>query len=189
MTRKSISYISLIAIVLTSPILAGSPASQDVAVATEVEAEQTCGDLTPQELTSQETVTLLQSECFLWLDAVLSGSESEAEQLEKNLLGIISLDIMINEERVRAMAKRVALAPGASDSEELSQAITSLNTKEALYRAAVKADAFSNKYRLLGDYIDLLRRELKMPRLKLAAGDKSFRRTGGRNGSRPALSE
>ncbi len=32
----------------------------------------------------------------------------------------------------------------------------------------LRTDAFSNKYRLLGDYIDLLRRELGMTRLELA---------------------
>lgn len=125
----------------------------------------------------------------LWLEAVLDGNESEAARLEKDLVGLISHDILMVQEEVRQMAKDIALAPGvAADQDdnhaivslvsdrdiEFEQAIGFLNIKESLYRSVSKSESFSNKYRLLGDYINLLRRELKMPRLKLAQAKKGM---------------
>ena len=147
---------------------------------------------------------MLQIEYDLWLDARLTGSEQEVERLEKNLLGMISFDIMVSQERVRAMAKQITLASddpevataGETDDKvpspedyDFQRAIDNLTAKEALLRSAIKTNAFSNKYRLLGDYIDLLRRELKMPRLKLA---RTERPSGGGSGPTvggPASSE
>ncbi|MBD3256823.1 hypothetical protein GF377_00220 [candidate division GN15 bacterium] len=53
--------------------------------------------------------------------------------------------------------------------EAFRTSLTSLNTKEALWLALERTEDVANKYRLLGDYINLLRRELKMSRLHWAA--------------------
>ena len=96
------------------------------------------------------------------------------------MFGLINRDIHLSENRVRELAKRAALARGGEDNQKLpdsevtdqeqdfQRGVALLNTKEALYRSLNKTNVFSTKYRLLGDYIDLLRRELQMPRLKLA---------------------
>ena len=187
MTKMNITLLTLAAVlVLSSLLLAGPPENSGDESAT----VQDTG-----ELNLEGTIALLQTEYNLWLDAVLSGSREESEDLEKNLLGIINLDITINQEKVRSMAKEVALASGnldvsesgvsEADSNRLKQEISHLNAKESVFRSAVKTKAFSNKYRLLGDYIDLLRRELKMPRLKLASNDKLSESTEDRSGAVP----
>jgi hypothetical protein len=48
-----------------------------------------------------------------------------------------------------------------------------LQSKRVLVDAITRTDAFSNKYRLLGDYVGLLRREVGLPKLKLAVDKKS----------------
>jgi len=191
MTKMNITLLTLAAVVvLSSPALAGPP---------ENSGDESATVQITEELNLEGMIALLQTEYILWLDAVLSGSEAEAEYLETNLLGIINLDIMVSQEEVRSMAKEVTLASGdldasesgasEADSNELKQAISHLNAKEAVFRSAVKTKAFSNKYRLLGDYIDLLRRELKMPRLKLASNDRPSNSTGSRSGAVPASGE
>lgn len=124
-----------------------------------------------------------------WLDAILSGNDSDAARFEKDLVGLVSHDILMMQEEVRQLAKEIALNPSVAADQvddnairtlvsdrdiEFDQAIGFLNSKEALYRSVSKSDSFSNRYRLLGDYINLLRRELKMPRLKLAKYDQGL---------------
>ena len=188
MTKPKILVLILTAVLaLSSSILAGPPKDAKAEAAAQMS----------EEFNTEETIALLQIEYSLWLDAVLSGDKSEAEYLEKNLLGRINLDIMVSQESVRSMAREVALTPGdqvaqesdANDSDEFKQAIRHLNAKEAIFRSAVKTEAFSNKYRLLGDYIDLLRRELKMPRLKLVSNQASSNNNGSQPDAAPGSSE
>jgi len=167
-----------------SLILAAIVAVFGIAVAGQVTrpaVESPAGDLN-EVLTVEETIALLEEEYDQWLEAVLGGSQTEAAQIEKNVFGIVNLDIMRNQEGVRIRAREIALASDQKSSSredsvaaggELKQAINHLNAKEAVFRSALKTDAFSNKYRLLGDYIDLLRRELEMPRLKYVLHEKS----------------
>lgn len=172
--------------ILSSAVLAGSPQNL---------SEEPKAVHISEESTTEETIALLQMQYNLWLDAVLSGDKSEAAEYEKNLLGIMNFNIMISQSEVRSMAKEIALAPGdqaqseSDGGDQFAQAIGHLNAKEALFRSALRTDAFSNKYRLLGDYIDLLRRELKMPRLKLASISKPSGKAGHHLRSAPAYGE
>jgi len=133
---------------------------------------------------SQEVLlTTLEINHELWLEAQLAGHREQAAQIEKDLQGLLNCDIFAHQERVRQMAGDLVLpstsqadtADGSAAADSLSrqlvfqESIGALNAKEALHRSMEKTGAFSNKYRLLGDYIDLLRRELEMPRLKLAS--------------------
>lgn len=132
---------------------------------------------------SQEILlTTLEINHELWLEAQLAGHREQADLIEKDLLGLVNCDIYTHQERLRRMAKDLAPSSkfhadtangGAADSltrqVDFQKAIGTLNAKETLHRSMEKTNAFSNKYRLLGDYIDLLRRELEMPRLKLAS--------------------
>ncbi len=187
MNRNMISILLLTATaILSSAVLAGSPQNL---------SEEPKTVRISEESTPEETIAMLEMEYILWLDAVLSGAKSEAAEFEKNLLGIVNLNIMTSQGEVRAMAKEIALAPGdqaelkTDGDDRFGQAIDHLNAKEALFRSALRTDAFSNKYRLLGDYIDLLRRELKMPRLKLASNPEPSNKAGHHLRAAPAQSE
>jgi hypothetical protein len=132
---------------------------------------------------SQELIlTTLEINHELWLEAQLAGHREQAAQIEKDLLALLNCDIYAHQEQVRQMAEDLPPSsnskPDTADSNttdslsrqvDFQKAISALNAKEALHRSMEKTGAFSNKYRLLGDYIDLLRRELDMPRLKLAS--------------------
>jgi len=136
-----------------------------------------------EEYPLDAVLTELEVDYTLWLEAQLVGDRAEKERLEKDLVGLLNYDIYVNQELVRDLAKQVALASlqkedasgnplsAAARSEQkvsFEREIARLNVKETLFRSFSRSQAFSNKYRLLGDYIDLLRKELDMPRLKLA---------------------
>lgn len=180
MTKTKLGYL----IVAVAMILSGS-VSAELSVGSEAKAAITPN---PEQYSPEQAVVELQVEYDLWLEAVLAGDDQEADRLEKNLLGMVNFDILVAREQVREMARAVALSAevdegqptvpdeakdGSVDQKEFSRAIARLNIREALCRSLDRTDAFSNKYRLLGDYIDLLRRELKMPRLKLAVRQKT----------------
>jgi hypothetical protein len=131
-----------------------------------------------QEYSLEAALTELEVDYGLWLEVTLSGVEPEVNRLEKTMMDLVNFDIYISQEKVRELAKETAeqswrekrdtLVQKTNVDDSLQAAIARLNTKEALYRSIKKTGAFSNKYRLLGDYINLLRRELELPRLKLA---------------------
>jgi len=146
-------------------------------------AGDTSADDPLEEYPLDAVLTELEVDYMLWLEAQLVGDRAEKERLEKDLVGLLNYDIYVNQELVRDLAKQVALASSqkedasgnplsaAARSEQkaaFEQVIGRLSIKEALFRSFSRSQAFSNKYRLLGDYIDLLRKELDMPRLKLA---------------------
>jgi len=54
------------------------------------------------------------------------------------------------------------------DVSDLNQAKQLLSVKERLASTLKQSTAFSNKYRLLGDYLEVLRRELGITRVELA---------------------
>ena len=131
-----------------------------------------------QEYSLEGALTELEVDYGLWLETTLSGVQPEVDRLEKAMFALVNYDIYVSQEKVRALAKAAAvkswqdkpdsLAQPSDEALDLQIAISSLNAKESLYRSINKTKAFSNKYRLLGDYINLLRRELELPRLKLA---------------------
>ncbi|MEW5797221.1 MAG: hypothetical protein AB1772_12810 [Candidatus Zixiibacteriota bacterium] len=133
-----------------------------------------------EEYSLEAALTELEIDYGLWLEMELAGVHPEVERLEKAMLSLLSYDIYVAQERVRELAEIEAETgdphPGkpeaAEDQLELETefyaALEGLNVRETLYRSLRRTKAFSNKYRLLGDYINLLRRELELPRLKLA---------------------
>jgi hypothetical protein len=149
-----------------------------------------------QDYSVDYAVVEMETEYELWSEAVFKNDNDRAERHEAILLAMVNRDIFVCQEKVRKLAREVALAssekpselPDESQAEERTElqevfqaSIDRLNTKEILYRSATRTKAFSNKYRLLGDYIDILRRELDLPRLKLAEAEKAEPGTQGRH--------
>ena len=129
----------------------------------------------------------------LWLAAIKAGDPELIEEYESILKGMVDADIAASQSLVHELAQTVVLnsdadsvsANAQGDSkktadtaeakaarEAFREKLASLNTKEALCLALDKTDNFNHKYRLLGDYINLLRRELKMPKAQWAASEK-----------------
>jgi hypothetical protein len=124
----------------------------------------------------------LASEYDLWIEATLKRKLDQAHNHEKNLFALVSHDILMSQDRVRQLAREVAFRSTEGDEPEhqvshaaaevdFKSEIASLNSKEAVYRALVKAKAFSNKYRLMGDYLDLIGQNLGEPTNSRAEAD------------------
>jgi hypothetical protein len=116
-----------------------------------------------------------------WYDAVLAGDDGRVREREMQLLKSLLIDIDQAQERVRQLSSQLAADNQSAriDSalhplkDSLVQLNETLQSKRVLVDAITSTDAFSNKYRLLGDYVGLLRREVGLPKLKLAVDKKS----------------
>lgn len=123
----------------------------------------------------------------LWHDAVLKGDDKQANFYLDELCDIIVDDIQTNKLQMIMLVRQIEhcyrenssegknLLEDNYDEKEITKykdylpvLSSMILIKEELYRAMSRTEAFSNDYRLLGDYKNLLRRELGMPKLKMA---------------------
>lgn len=129
-----------------------------------------------------KTVSSLSHHVDLWHDAILKGDEKAARHWEDELVKIVNGDLEDSKRTVRHYARKSSLA-GAVEmnttkeenvnrdqdvSTAFRTALSILNTKEQLALSFSRTSAFSNKYRLISDYIEVLRKQLGMQKLKLA---------------------
>ena len=134
------------------------------------------------EAAINKTVANLSHHVDLWHDAILKGDEKTARHWEDELVKIVNGDLENSKRTVRHYARKSSLAgtvelkPTKEDNVNRDQdvsvafrtALSILNTKEQLALSFTRTNAFSNKYRLISDYIEVLRRQLGMQKLKLA---------------------
>ncbi len=123
----------------------------------------------------------------LWHDANLKGNRAGAEEKYESILVLLGQDIVSSRRMLRLFAQERLLQHSATDIEEknllesngheaemeverkeIEQLAALINTKVAIKDAIDRSKVFSNRYRLLGDYINLLRKELDIPKVKLA---------------------
>ncbi len=122
----------------------------------------------------------------LWYDAVLKGDDGKASRYEFSMLNIVRQDIdstgmaLAQFEQYYHQTESEALrldstAPHGAYLpvlEKLDQDIYSeiwkiYKTKQQIFDAIQHSAFPSNKYRLITDYIDVLRRQIGLPRLKV----------------------
>jgi hypothetical protein len=130
-----------------------------------------------------ETLTQLKHHIDLWHDANLKGDQEKISLYESVINDIIGDDIAQSKKTVRNLAQIAVLEsmsePTDGDRAELAKnpvrsnekfknMVTNLNSKKKLAEGIRKSKAFSNKYRLLGDYVYLLQHELKIVKIELA---------------------
>jgi hypothetical protein len=125
--------------------------------------------------------------------AIESGNEYRTEELQESLSEFIRADLAQSAQRVRDLARDITLQ-GAElpDSTQSAETLTTedklalsraqfchflefLNAKETVYRDLRDQYDLKHRYRLLGDYLNLLRKELNMPRLRLASAPSQTR--------------
>ena len=127
----------------------------------------------------------------LWYDAVLKGDDGQAGRNELTMLNLVREDIdstrlalmQFSEYYERTQKEALVLdstAPHGQylptlqklDEDIYSSVWEIYKNKERLYDAIKRSPYPSNKYRLITDYIDVLRRQVGLPRLKVvASGD------------------
>ncbi len=139
----------------------------------------------PQTLTDIEiTLDHLAHTCDLWHDAILKGDMKKAAMWEEKINSILKVDLDDSRRTVRHLARQSSMKNSKETKTESGRVITKhepdkkfqhslsvLNVKEHLSISFSRTEAFSNKYRLLSDYIDLLRKQLKMPKIKFAENE------------------
>ncbi|MEW6052136.1 MAG: hypothetical protein AB1644_13870 [Candidatus Zixiibacteriota bacterium] len=125
----------------------------------------------------------------LWHDAILKSDDKRAEECETRMQTLLAVDIAADQQLLgistpqRAVSAR-ELADHSTDSlgwisldmETFNQTYDIVYAKQRLYENIKQSDSFSNRYRLLWDYIELTRRELGLPRLRLALGERATTR-------------
>lgn len=122
-----------------------------------------------------------------WVQANLDGDDKKVRRYEEAIFHQVEADVLSSrrvveryEAEVRGSAReydrphdsrvvrRDDRADLRDDIGDLRRARQLLKAKERLVSSLRRTIAFSNKYRLLGDYVEILRRELGMTRLELA---------------------
>lgn len=117
-----------------------------------------------------------------WHMANLEGDPDKVERHQSKLFGIIRADIKQSHTFVQRREKEADQSAGdlqGMDNREQRQGLrtdlTNLKTsrqlvmvKENLFFALKRSKTFSNKYRLLNDYVELLQREFGVVRMELA---------------------
>lgn len=123
----------------------------------------------------------------LWYDAVLKGDDDLVIERQVIILGLLQQDLDSSDyvlgafERLLHRATHDALQLDTSESlkddypllerldrEVYTHARQDFKVKERIFSAIQRTPALSNKYRLMSDYIEVLRRQVGLPRLKLA---------------------
>ncbi len=118
----------------------------------------------------------------LWHDATLKGDGPLAARRFIDIETVIRTDISQNQMRVDKYRWQLEVGAKKDNSQEaaldrqkvmakLSEADSWLKIKRRILSAVLRAEAFSNRYRLLGDYVEIMRRELDKAQKKMAIGD------------------
>lgn len=144
----------------------------------------------PQQLSFELNTTyqVFDHTIDLWHDAVLKRDEKQTNFFLDEIYDIVAEDIQSDKLQMKMLVRQIEhcyrenssegknlLEGNHAENEDLTRykkylpiLSSSVCIKEELFRAINRTEAFSNKYRLLGDYGNLLRRELGMPKLNMA---------------------
>jgi len=144
-------------------------------------------DLKETERTNA-VVKNLTHEIDLWQDAALKRNGKRMRAEEKRIFDIIEADIQARDRVIYRFENEAASsvtnvvdengpAPEASvsdkheardDVKDLRKAKQLVKAKELLYDSIKRTDTFSNRYRLLGDYLEIVKRECRLNNVEMA---------------------
>jgi hypothetical protein len=137
----------------------------------------------------------LTHEVDLWHDASLKRNCKRMKAHEKRIFDMIQEDIQARdrviyrfENEAGRSIKDVVTEPGPvadapamekhaaiDDIKDLRQAKQLVKAKELLLESIKKTDTFSNRYRLLGDYLEIVNRENRLNTVELAEGGRDLK--------------
>ncbi len=123
----------------------------------------------------------------LWYDAALKGEKGKAAKYEQMIDDILRTDLDSTRQALSMFARQLdeyqkaemaqdssilndKFSPEVIEAQELySQEWNHYKTKAKIAGTIQTSASFTNKYRLMSDYIEVLRRDLGLPKLKYAA--------------------
>ncbi|UCE24059.1 MAG: hypothetical protein JSU74_12295 [Candidatus Zixiibacteriota bacterium] len=173
MKKTALVLIVLLA-VLGSSVTAESPKQQ---AAEKKEVIQSKKELEA----TKHSLDQLSSLVDRWHEANLDGNEKNIRRYEQAIINLLIKDINATfrwVDRVEHEKGRARVQARVGDERDLAGTRIILSKKQVLLHKLKKSDCFSFRYRLLSDYRDLLRRELKMNRIELAENVKDVRSDG-----------
>ena len=138
----------------------------------------------------------LSHEIDLWHDAALKRNGKRIRTHEKRIFDMIQEDIQARdrviyryENEVGRSVKEVVAEPGpvvaapaiekraaVDDIKDLRQAKQLVKAKELLFDSIKRTETFSNRYRLLGDYLEIVKRESRLNTVELAEDGRELKR-------------
>ncbi len=164
-------------------------ASGAIAVGDYAEKKQDKGEIRQDKKELRATsaaLTRLSETIDHWVEANLTGHDKKARRYEESILEQIRADITTTRQQLEryeaevdssvreysrahqsAAARHDDRVDLRDDIKDLNLAKRLLKEKERLSSALREVAAFSNKYRLLGDYMEVMRRELGIAKLEL----------------------
>lgn len=131
----------------------------------------------------QETLEHLSLHIDLWHDANLKNDKEKVEIFESVIDDIISEDIANSKKAIRNFAQMAVLDNSGQNENEngsrvdvnqikssvlFKKIVEAMSIKKKLAESISRTDAFSNKYRLLNDYLYVLREEIRFTRVQVA---------------------
>jgi len=172
--KRIAMLLTVLLAVLGSAVLAESPKQQ---AADKKEVVQSKKELEASRECLDRLISLVDS----WHEANLDGSEKNIRRYEQAIINTLIKDINASfhwVDKAEHEKERSRVQARVDDERDLAQARVLLASKQGILYKLKKTDCFSIRYRLLGDYQDLLRRELKMNRVELAEDVKDVRSDG-----------
>ncbi len=138
----------------------------------------------------------LSHEIDLWHDASLKRNGKRMRGHEKRIFGIIQEDIQARDKVIHRYEneaghsiKEVVTEPGpvasapaiekraaVDDIKDLRKAKELVKAKELLFDSIKRTETFSNRYRLLGDYLEIVNRESRLNTVELAEDSRELRK-------------
>ncbi|MBD3402639.1 hypothetical protein GF420_07065 [candidate division GN15 bacterium] len=166
-TLLRIAAVCLLIIPASAGLLIAGADSDQAAEVTVIDADSTA----QYERRIDLTVDGLSHAVELWHDANLKEDAQLAARYEILIDNILRADLKATEmvlKNLEAECDRDGSRQDPKVKAELEDTHRVLFEKEQLVNSIRKSDTFSEKYRLLGGYINSLRRELGLPKLRLA---------------------
>lgn len=137
---------------------------------------------------TEKVVKELSHEVDLWHDAILKRNGKRLRKHQRRIFSIIESDLKsrnhaISRYELEAKKSVANVVPGVrndktlsrtekhsarDDIRDLRKARQLIKAKELLFDSIKRSDAFSNRYRLLGDYLKIVKRESRLNRVELA---------------------
>lgn len=138
----------------------------------------------------------LSHEIDLWHDSALKRNGKRMRAHEKRIFDMIQDDLQARdrliyryENEAASSVKNVVQEPGTvsaapaiekrqavNDIKDLRKARQLLKAKELLFDSIKRTDTFSNRYRLLGDYLEIVKRESRLNTVELAEDGRELKK-------------
>ena len=176
--------ISLLAAIFMLAFVGASFAGDNSAESSAFDIKLDVREMNRTDKVSQE----LSHEVDLWHDAILKRNAKRVRKHQKRIFSLIDSDIRARSQAVRRYEREANKSvknivenvradepvsasekyAAKDDIKDLRKARQLVKAKEILFDSIKRTETFSNRYRLLGDYLEIVSRENRLNKIELA---------------------